>query len=71
MGAALGFPSTHRAGFIHRDIKPGNIMIERGEDGSCKPYVMDFDLAPELEAWGQTMTGSITGTPAFMAPGCR
>ena len=66
--AASALHEAHRAGFIHRDIKPGNIMIERGEDGSCKPYVMDFGLARELEAWGQTMTGAIAGTPAFMAP---
>jgi serine/threonine-protein kinase len=66
--AAAALHEAHRAGFIHRDIKPGNIMIERGEDGSCKPYVMDFGLARELEAWGQTMTGAIAGTPAFMAP---
>jgi predicted Ser/Thr protein kinase len=59
---------AHRLGLIHRDIKPGNILVEVGGDGSLKPYVMDFGLAKEVADRGQTVTGAVLGTPAFMSP---
>lgn len=59
---------AHRLGMIHRDIKPANILIERADDGSYKPYVMDFGLAREVEEKGETRTGVIVGTPAYMPP---
>jgi serine/threonine-protein kinase len=58
--------AAHRLGIIHRDIKPGNIMVEQRADGSFWPYVMDFGLAREVDAKGNT--GTIEGTPAFMSP---
>ncbi|MBL9005580.1 MAG: serine/threonine protein kinase [Myxococcales bacterium] len=58
--------AAHRLGIIHRDIKPGNIMVEQRADGSFWPYVMDFGLAREVDAKGST--GTIEGTPAFMSP---
>jgi len=56
---------AHEAGVVHRDLKPGNIMI--GPDG--EPHIMDFGLA-KREAGEVTMTrsGEIIGTPAYMAP---
>jgi serine/threonine-protein kinase len=66
--AAAALHEAHRIGLIHRDIKPGNIMVERGDDGEWKPYVMDFGLAREMDAHGETMSGIIMGTPSFMAP---
>ena len=56
---------AHQRGVIHRDIKPGNIMI--GEDG--KPRIMDFGLA-KRESADATMTleGYAVGTPAYMSP---
>jgi serine/threonine-protein kinase len=60
--------AAHRTGLIHRDIKPANIMIERDAEGVIRPYVMDFGLAREVEGGGHTMTGTIEGTPAYMAP---
>ena len=65
--AALGLHEAHRAGIIHRDIKPGNIMIERSEDGGLRPYVMDFGLARD---WNEsaTETGTVLGTPHYMSP---
>ncbi|MFN8011077.1 MAG: serine/threonine-protein kinase [Holophagaceae bacterium] len=66
--AAEGLHAAHRLGLIHRDVKTGNIMVERREDGRLQPYVMDFGLARALEAPGVTQTGLIVGTPAYMAP---
>src|SRR5688572_10837781 len=51
-----------------RDIKPGNIMVERRPDGTLWPYLMDFGLAREVDSNSQASTGGVEGTPAFMAP---
>jgi len=66
-GAALGVAEAHRVGLIHRDLKPSNIMVERGVDGELRPFVMDFGLARD---WTDpaTMTGTVLGTPHYMAP---
>ncbi len=60
--------STHRLGIIHRDIKPSNILIQRTEEGLWHPYLMDFGLARQLNATGNTLTGTVLGTPAYMPP---
>ncbi len=65
--AAEGVHAAHRAGLVHRDLKPSNIMVERTQDGSLKPYVMDFGLARDWKE-GVTASGSVLGTPHYMAP---
>ena len=64
---AEGVHAAHHAGLIHRDLKPSNILVERLEDGSLKPYVMDFGLA---RSWHEehTASGDVLGTPHYMAP---
>jgi serine/threonine-protein kinase len=60
--------SAHRIGIVHRDIKPSNIMLEPKEDGSVRPFIMDFGIAREISDPGLTATDVIVGTPSYMAP---
>lgn len=66
--AALALHEAHRLGMVHRDIKPGNIMVERDQNNQWRPFVMDFGLARMMDEQGETMTGHVAGTPAYMAP---
>jgi serine/threonine-protein kinase len=65
--AAEGVHEAHRVGLIHRDLKPSNIMVARAEDGTLRPYVMDFGLARDWND-GSTVTGAVMGTPQYMSP---
>ncbi|MEQ8821473.1 MAG: serine/threonine-protein kinase [Sumerlaeia bacterium] len=62
--AAEGLEAARAAGIIHRDIKPGNIMVR--DDGLVK--VMDFGLSKGQDMDGLTQTQAALGTPEYMAP---
>ena len=56
---------AHEHGVIHRDLKPGNIMLDRDN----QPFLMDFGLAKrEAAEITMTMEGQVLGTPAYMSP---
>ncbi|GAA1372262.1 WD40 repeat domain-containing serine/threonine protein kinase [Streptomyces beijiangensis] len=62
-GLAEGLDAIHQCGLIHRDLKPGNVII--GEDG---PRIIDFGIARAVDASSLTATGTIIGTYAYMSP---
>ena len=65
VGAARGLAAVHRASLVHRDIKPSNLLIT--QDGGVK--LGDLGIARSLTAdTSLTMTGSVMGTPQYMAP---
>ena len=90
VGEALGYAEqiagalgeAHRAGIVHRDVKPGNIMLHPTAEGSTQAKLLDFGVAkanaPEMAstveryqsdtAGDLTIAGFVVGTPHYMAP---
>lgn len=63
IGLLEALVAIHTADVVHRDLKPGNVILAR--DG---PKVVDFGIAQALELTAITQAGTIVGSPAWMAP---
>ena len=61
---ADGLAAAHDAGVVHRDVKPGNVLL--GDEGQVK--ITDFGVSRAVDEVQLTRTGIIAGTPAFFAP---
>ncbi len=68
--ACAGLDFAHRRGIIHRDVKPGNLMIVGGPVGGGEMTVKltDFGIARAIEQTRITQVGSVVGTAAYLSP---
>ncbi|QIK67904.1 serine/threonine protein kinase [Nocardioides sp. HDW12B] len=62
--AATGLEAAHRLGIVHRDIKPGNLLVT--PDGQVK--ITDFGISRAADAVPLTQTGQVIGTPHYLSP---
>jgi serine/threonine protein kinase len=70
--ACAGLDYAHKRGIVHRDVKPGNLMIDGGAvgggDGEMVIKLTDFGIARAAEQTRITQVGSVVGTAAYLAP---
>lgn len=62
-GLTEALESIHQVGVVHRDLKPGNVLLLDGD-----PVVIDFGIAHVAEASRMTMAGLVMGTPGYLSP---
>ena len=67
VGILAGLGAAHDHGVVHRDLKPGNVLVQT-IDGRLVPRIIDFGIARVLEGTTYTLTGAVLGTCRYMSP---
>jgi serine/threonine-protein kinase len=65
---ADGLAAAHRAGLIHRDVKPENVLMTKESHGLGRAKIGDFGLAKRVRGRGEKVFDGLVGTPQYMAP---
>ncbi|MEV5796999.1 protein kinase [Streptomyces collinus] len=68
LGLVAALRQVHARGVLHRDIKPGNVLVEAGTAGAGRVVLTDFGIAAIQDATALTMVGMLVGSPDYMAP---
>jgi tRNA A-37 threonylcarbamoyl transferase component Bud32 len=74
-GMLSALAAAHEIGLVHRDVKPSNVLLAKGQEGALVAKLADFGLASGIEgensksiAGDLTRTGTVLGSPGYMAP---